>query len=148
MLTTNQDIQLMHLLTDYVPELEGDIIIDLSPQARELTREKLITIITEEMTNFPEDDPVTDWMTSNLELLKNISDEDFKQALEENIWLTEVQIGTSLFTPLTQNQQETLAQKIAERHQKQEEQSQEADENKAKRKSPFWKNWLRAKWFW
>lgn len=145
MLTTNQEIQLMHLLTDYVPELEGDIIRGLSPQARELTREKLITIITEEMKNFPEDEPVTDWMTSNLELLKNISDEDFKQALEENIWLTEVQIGTSLFTQLTQNQQEALAEKVKKQHQKNQDQSQEADENKAKRKSPFWKNWLGAK---
>ena len=144
MLTTNQNTQLMHLLTDYVPELEGDIIRGIAPEAPTLTREKLISMVTEEMTNFP-DDPITNWKTSNLELLKTISDEDFKQSLEESIWLTEVRIGTSLFTPLTQNQQEALAKKIKKRHQKQVEQAQEADENKAKTKHPFWKNWLKAK---
>lgn len=145
MLTTNQDIQLMHLLIDYVPELEGDIIRGIAPQAPTLTREKLIAMVTEEMTNFPEDDPITNWMTSNLELLKTISDEDFKQSLEESIWLTEVRIGTSLFTPITQNQQEALAKKINKRHQKQVEQAQEVDDTKVKTKQPFWKNWLGSK---
>lgn len=145
MLTTNQNTQLMHLLTDYVPELEGDIIRGIAPEAPTLTRAKLITIITEEVKELPEESFVTNWLTSNLEFLKTISDEDFKQSLEEKIWLTEVQIGTSLFTPLTRTQQETLAQKVADRHQKQVEQAQEADENKAKTKHPFWKNWLGAK---
>ena len=145
MLTTNQNTQLMHLLTDYVPELEGDIIRGITPQAPTFTREKLITIMAEELKNFSEDDFITDWKTSNLELLKSISDEDFSQALEENIWLAEVKIGTSLFTPLTPDQQEALAKKIEKRHQKQVEQAQEADEKKAKTKQPFWKNWLRAK---
>lgn len=145
MLTTNQNTQLMHLLIDYVPELEGDIIRGIAPQAPSLTREKLIILTTEELKNFPEDDPITDWFTSNLELLKMISDEDFNQSLEENIWLAEVKIGTSLFTPLTQRQQEALAQKINKRHQKQEEEAQKAEETKAKNKQPFWKNWLGSK---
>ena len=45
-----QEIQLITLLSDVLPVLDGDIIQDIIPDAKELTRQKLIDQLLEDKT--------------------------------------------------------------------------------------------------
>ena len=53
-----------------------------------------------------------EWEEENIELLKMITDEEFKAVLTEKLLLTEIQIGQSIFQPLTTQQLSVLAEKL------------------------------------
>ena len=53
-----------------------------------------------------------EWEEENIELLKMITDEEFQAVITEKILLTEVQIGQSIFQPLTAQQLSVLAEKL------------------------------------
>ena len=53
-----------------------------------------------------------EWEEENIELLKMITDEEFQAVLTEKILLTEIQIGQSIFQPLTTQQLSVLAEKL------------------------------------
>lgn len=79
-----------------------------------------------------------EWEEENIELLKMITDEEFQAVLTEKILLTEIQIGQSIFQPLTTQQLSVLAEKL----QGQEEKSVENSD----KQSSIFKNifsWLR-----
>lgn len=111
---TTQEIQLITLLMDIIPILDGDTIQGISPEANELTRQKLIENLNEELENFSEMEPsLLEWYEKNISLLETISDQEFQSALDEKIMITEVQIGHSLFEPLTPTQLDKLAEKFS-----------------------------------
>lgn len=79
-----------------------------------------------------------EWEEENIELLKMITDEEFQAVLTEKILLTEIQIGQSIFQPLTTQQLSVLAEKLQG-------QKEKSVENSDKQSSIF-KNifsWLR-----
>lgn len=53
-----------------------------------------------------------EWEEENIELLKMITDEEFQAVLIEKILLTEIQMGQSIFQPLTTQQLSVLAEKL------------------------------------
>ena len=109
-----QENQFILLLSDYVPIMDGDIIKGISPEANELTRQKLIENLNEELENFSEMEPsLLEWYEKNISLLETISDQEFQSALAERIMITEVQIGHSLFEPLTPTQLDKHAEKFS-----------------------------------
>ena len=89
-----QEIQLITLLSDVLPVLDGDIIQDIIPDAKELTRQKLIDQLLEDKTFFSEGDSILiKYFNDNIHLLQTISDDEFQTVLTEQILLTELKIG-------------------------------------------------------
>lgn len=95
--------------------------------------------LEEEQSQLPEGDPaLLEWEEENIDLLKMITDEEFQAVLTEKILLTEIQIGQSIFQPLTTQQLSVLAEKLQGKKEK-------SVENSDKQSSIF-KNifsWLR-----
>jgi len=95
--------------------------------------------LEEEQSQLPEGDPaLLGWEEENIDLLKMITDEEFQAVLTEKILLTEIQIGQSIFQPLTTQQLSVLAEKLQGKKEK-------SVENSDKQSSIF-KNifsWLR-----
>lgn len=112
-MTNEQEEQLIIILSDFIPVMDGDRVIGVSPNARDLTRQKVLEQLEEEQSQLPEGDPaLLEWEEENIELLKMITDEEFQTVLTEKILLTEIQIGQSIFQPLTIQQLSVLAEKL------------------------------------
>ena len=138
-MTNEQEEQLILILSDFIPIMDGDRVIGVLPNAKDLTRQKILEQLEEEQSQLPEGDPaLLEWEEENIELLKMITDEEFQAVLTEKILLTEIQIGQSIFQPLTTQQLSVLAEKL----QGQEEKSVENSD----KQSSIFKNifsWLR-----
>ena len=138
-MTNEQEEQLIIILSDFIPIMDGDRVIGVLPNAKDLTRQKVLEQLGEEQSQLPEGDPaLLEWEEENIELLKMITDEEFQAVLTEKILLTEIQIGQSIFQPLTTQQLSVLAEKL----QGQEEKSVENND----KQSSIFKNifsWLR-----
>ena len=112
-MTNEQEEQLIIILSDFIPVMDGDRVIGVSPNARDLTRQKVLEQLEEEQSQLPEGDPaLLEWEEENIELLKMITDEEFQTVLTEKILLTEIQIGQSIFQSLTTQQLSVLAEKL------------------------------------
>ena len=112
-MTNEQEEQLIIILSDFIPIMDGDRILGVSPNAKDLTRQKVLEQLEEEQSQLPEGDPaLLEWEEENIELLKMITDEEFQAVLTEKILLTEIQIGQSIFQPLTTQQLSVLAEKL------------------------------------
>ena len=112
-MTNEQEEQLIIILSDFIPIMDGDRVVGVSPNARDLTRQKVLEQLEEEQSQLPEGDPaLLEWEEENIELLKMITDEEFQAVLTEKILLTEIQIGQSIFQPLTTQQLSVLAEKV------------------------------------
>lgn len=138
-MTNEQEEQLIIILSDFIPIMDGDRVIGVLPNAKDLTRQKVLEQLEEEQSQLPEGDPaLLEWEEENIELLKMITDEEFQAVLTEKILLTEIQIGQSIFQPLTTQQLSVLAEKLPG-------QKEKSVENSDKQSSIF-KNifsWLR-----
>ena len=138
-MTNEQEEQLIIILSDFIPIMDGDRVVGISPNAKDLTRQKVLEQLEEEQSQLPEGDPaLLEWEEENIELLKMITDEEFQAVLTEKILLTEIQIGQSIFQPLTTQQLSVLAEKLQG-------QKEKSVENSDKQSSIF-KNifsWLR-----
>ena len=138
-MTNEQEEQLIIILPDFIPIMDGDRVQGVSPNAKDLTRQKVLEQLEEEQSQLPEGDPaLLEWEEENIELLKMITDEEFQAVLTEKILLTEIQIGQSIFQPLTTQQLSVLAEKLQG-------QKEKSVENSDKQSSIF-KNifsWLR-----
>ena len=138
-MTNEQEEQLIIILSDFIPVMDGDRVVGVSPDARDLTRQKVLEQLEEEQSQLPEGDPaLLEWEEENIALLKMITDEEFQAVLTEKILLTEIQIGQSIFQSLTTQQLSVLAEKLQG-------QKEESVENNDKQSSIF-KNifsWLR-----
>lgn len=112
-MTNEQEEQLIIILSDFIPIMDGDRVVGVLPNARDLTRQKVLEQLEEEQSQLPEGDPaLLEWEEENIELLKMITDEEFQAVLTEKILLTEIQIGQSIFQPLTTQQLSVLAKKL------------------------------------
>lgn len=138
-MTNEQEEQLIIILSDFIPIMDGDRVVGVSSNARDLTRQKVLEQLEEEQSQLPEGDPALfEWEEENIELLKMITDEEFQAVLIEKILLTEIQMGQSIFQPLTTQQLSVLAEKLQG-------QKEKSVENSDKQSSIF-KNifsWLR-----
>ena len=138
-MTNEQEEQLIIILSDFIPIMDGDRVVGVSPNARDLTRQKVLEQLEEEQSQLPEGDPALfEWEEENIELLKMITDEEFQAVIIEKILLTEIQMGQSIFQPLTTQQLSVLAEKLQG-------QKEKSVENSDKQSSIF-KNifsWLR-----
>ncbi|EGL85574.1 hypothetical protein HMPREF9968_1068 [Streptococcus oralis SK255] len=138
-MTNEQEEQLIIILSDFIPIMDGDRVQGVLPNAKDLTRQKVLEQLEEEQSQLPEGDPALwEWEEENIELLKMITDEEFQAVLTEKILLTEIQIGQSIFQPLTSQQLSVLAEKLQG-------QKEKSVENSDKQSSIF-KNifsWLR-----
>ena len=138
-MTNEQEEQLILILSDFIPIMDGDRVVGVLPNAKDLTRQKVLEQLEEEQSQLPEGDPaLLEWEEENIELLKMITDEEFQAVLTEKILLTEIQIGQSIFQPLTTQQLSVLAEKLQG-------QKEKSVENSDKQSSIF-KNifgWLR-----
>lgn len=131
-----KEIQLITLLSDVLPVLDGDIIQDIIPDAKELTRQKLIDQLVEDKTFFSESDSIlTKYFNDNIQLLQSISDDDFQLILEEQILLTELKIGQSIFQELDNQQLIHLGEQLK----KKQSEPEETDEEKPSLLSRFFK---------
>ena len=112
-MTNEQEEQLIIILSDFIPIMDGDRVVGVLPNVRDLTRQKVLEQLEEEQSQLPEGDPaLLEWEEENIELLKMITDEEFQAVLTEKILLTEIQIGQSIFQPLTTQQLSVLAEKL------------------------------------
>ena len=112
-MTNEQEEQLIIILSDFIPIMDGDRVVGISPNAKDLTRQKILEQLEEEQSQLPEGDPaLLEWEEENIELLKMITDEEFQAVLTEKILLIEIQIGQSIFQPLTTQQLSVLAEKL------------------------------------
>ena len=112
-MTNEQEEQLIIILSDFIPIMDGDRVVGISPNAKDLTRQKILEQLEKEQSQLPEGDPaLLEWEEENIELLKMITDEEFQAVLTEKILLTEIQIGQSIFQPLTTQQLSVLAEKL------------------------------------
>ena len=138
-MTNEQEEQLIIILSDFIPIMDGDRVVGVSPNAKDLTRQQVLEQLEEEQSQLPKGDPaLLEWEEENIELLKIITDEEFQAVLTEKILLTEIQIGQSIFQPLTTQQLSVLAEKLQG-------QKEKSVENSDKQSSIF-KNifsWLR-----
>ena len=131
-----QEIQLITLLSDVLPVLDGDIIQDIIPDAKELTRQKLIDQLLEDKTFFSEGDSILiKYFNDNIHLLQTISDDEFQTVLTEQILLTELKIGQSIFQELDNQQLIHLGKQLKEKQSEPE----ETDEEKPSLLSRFFK---------
>ncbi|GAD41587.1 hypothetical protein [Streptococcus anginosus] len=131
-----QEIQLITLLSDVLPVLDGDIIQDIIPDAKELTRQKLIDQLLEDKTFFSESDSILiKYFNDNIHLLQTISDDEFQTVLTEQILLTELKIGQSIFQELDNQQLIHLGEQLKEKQSEPE----ETDEEKPSLLSRFFK---------
>ncbi|WP_162011948.1 hypothetical protein [Streptococcus sp. S784/96/1] len=142
-MTDQQEIQLHLILSDFIPLMDGDIVQGISPEARDLTLQEVLDQLLVDRELFDQTDAsLVSWQDENIQLLKTISDEDFLVVRDENILLTELQIGQSLFEPLSENQLEELKKKlISEQEQASERQTQATE--KIEQKPSLWEKILK-----
>lgn len=84
-----QENQLLSILSDFIPLMDGDIIQGISPEAGDLTRQKVLEqlIADRELLN-KEDISLVSWQEENIQLLEAISDDDFQTVVNEKISLS------------------------------------------------------------
>ncbi|HEN0554295.1 TPA: hypothetical protein U3Q71_001758 [Streptococcus agalactiae] len=138
-----EENQLLMILSDFIPLMDGDIIQGISPEAKDLTRQIVLEQLRADKEAFDKEDvSLVSWQEENIQLLEAISDEEFQAVVDEKIMMTEIQIGQSLFQPLNENQLELLSKHLKS----QEESTLEKEshlEEKAKRKPSLFKKILR-----
>ncbi|WP_449457798.1 hypothetical protein [Streptococcus suis] len=120
-MTSIQEHQLILILSDFVPVLDGDIVQAIDPEAHRLTRQIILAKLEEEDEFSQQDPSLSDWVEENKKLLQEVSDEEFQEVLRETILVTEIQIGQSLFAPLTDEQRGRLVETIRQKKSKNEE---------------------------
>lgn len=121
-MTNKQEEQLIIILSDFIPVMDGDRVVGVSPNARDLTRQKVLEQLEEEQSQLPEGDPaLLEWEEENIKLLKSITDEEFQSAVTERIILTKIGAGRTNFQPLTEEQLSDLAEKLQGKKEKAEE---------------------------
>ena len=121
-MTNEQEEQLIIILSDFIPVMDGDRVVGVSPNARDLTRQKVLGQLEEEQSQLPEGDPaLLEWEEENIKLLKSITDEEFQSAVTERIILTKIGAGRTNFQPLTEEQLSDLAEKLQGKKEKAEE---------------------------
>lgn len=99
-----QENQLLILLSDFIPLMDGDIVQGISPEAKNITRHQVLEQLKADKELLDKKDTLLmSWQEENIELLQAISDDDFQAVVKEKIVLTEIQIGQSLFQPLSEN---------------------------------------------
>ncbi|MBF0786667.1 MULTISPECIES: hypothetical protein [unclassified Streptococcus] len=112
-MTDQQENQLHLILSDFIPLMAGDIIQGVSPEAENLTRQKVLDQLLADKELFDQDDAsLVSWQEENIQLIETISDEEFQVVVDERIMLTELQIGQSLFQPLSEEHLEVLAERF------------------------------------
>ncbi|MEX2804133.1 hypothetical protein AB3329_03305 [Streptococcus sp. H31] len=112
-MTITQEMKLITLLSDILPVLDGDIIQGLSPEAKGLTRQKLIDQLQEDRASFSEGDMILiTYFNDSIQLLQTISDEDFQTVLEEQIVLIDLKRGQSIFQELDDQQLTRLGEQL------------------------------------
>lgn len=138
-----QENQLLTILSDFIPLMDGDIIQGISPEAGDLTRQKVLEqlIADRELLN-KEDTSLVSWQEENIQLLQAISEEEFQSVVKEKILITELQIGQSLFQPLSDNQLELLAEQLNSQQETALEKASQVEE-KNKQKPSFLKKMLK-----
>ena len=83
-MTNEQEEQLIIILSDFIPIMDGDRVVGVSPNAKDLTRQKVLEQLEEEQSQLPEGDPaLLEWEEENIDLLKMITDEEFQAVLTE-----------------------------------------------------------------
>lgn len=142
-MTEQQENQLHLILSDFIPMMDGDIIKGVSPESKSLTRQDVLDQLLEDKELFNQDDAsLVSWQDENIQLLETISDEDFQAIRDEKILIMELQIGKSLFEPLSESQLEELKQKLnSEQNQSSENQAQSTE--KFEQRSSLWKKILK-----
>lgn len=121
-MTNEQEEQLIIILSDFIPIMDGDRVQGVSPNAKDLTRQKVLEQLEEEQSQLPEGDPaLLEWEEENIKLLKSITDEEFQSAVTERIILTKIGAGRTNFQPLTEEQLSDLAEKLQGKKEKAEE---------------------------
>lgn len=137
-----QENQLLIILSDFIPLMDGDIIHGISPEAGELTRQKVLEQLQADKELLDkEDTSLVDWQEENIQLLQTISDEDFQAVVREKIMITELQVGQSLFQQLNEHQLEILAEQLkSQKESALENQTQMNEKDKTKRS--FLKNFF------
>ena len=121
-MTNEQEEQLIIILSDFIPIMDGDRVQGVSPNAKDLTRQKVLEQLEEEQSQLPEGDPaLLEWEEENIKLLKSIADEEFQSAVTERIILTKIGAGRTNFQPLTEEQLSDLAEKLQGKKEKAEE---------------------------
>lgn len=112
-MTITQEMELITLLSDVLSVLDGDIIQGLSPEARGLTRQKLIGQLQEDSASFSEGDVILlTYFNDSIQLLQTISDEYFQTVLEEQIALIDLKQGQSIFQELDDQQLIRLGEQL------------------------------------
>lgn len=138
-----QENQLLTILSDFIPLMDGDIIQGISPEAKGLTRQKVLEQLEEEKELLDkEDSSLVSWQEENTQLLQAISEEEFQSVVKEKILITELQIGQSLFQPLSDNQLELLAEQLNSQQETASEKASQVEE-KPKQKPSLLKNMLK-----
>ncbi|HEM6115789.1 TPA: hypothetical protein U2C09_000336 [Streptococcus suis] len=131
-----QENQLLTILSDFIPLMGGDIIQGLSPEAKDLTRQKVLEHLKADKELFDkEDTSLVNWQEENIHLLETISDDDFQSVANEKIMITELQIGQSLFQPISDEQLERLAEKLDTQKEKRVKNQLEVDEKDTSKRS-------------
>ncbi|WP_303972066.1 hypothetical protein [Streptococcus merionis] len=131
-----QENQLLIILSDVIPLMDGDIIQGISPEAEALTRQKgLEQLIADKELLDKEGTFLVSWQEENIQLLEVISDDDFQAVVNEKIMITELQIGQSLFQPLSEEQLERLAEKLTSQKEKMQNNQSVADEKDTPKRS-------------
>ena len=78
-MTNEQEEQLIIILSDFIPIMDGDRVQGVSPNAKGLTRQKVLEQLEEEQSQLPGEDPaLLEWEEENIELLKMIQMKNFK----------------------------------------------------------------------
>ena len=133
---TTQEIQLITLLMDIIPILDGDTIQGISPEAKEFTRQKLVNQLEKDKVSFSESDSILiTYFNENIQLLQTISDDEFQTVLTEQILLTELKIGRSIFQELDKQQLTYLGNRLKENQPE----TEETDEEKSSLLNRFFK---------
>ena len=133
---TTQEIQLITLLMDIIPILDGDTIQGISPEAKEFTRQKLVNQLEKDKASFSESDSILlTYFDENIQLLQTISDDEFQTVLTEQILLTELKIGRSIFQELDKQQLTHLGNWLKENQPE----TEETDEEKSSLLNRFFK---------
>ncbi len=121
-MTNEQEEQLIIILSDFIPIMDGDKILGIASNARDLTRQKVLEQLEEERAQLTEGDPaLLEWEEENIKLLKSITDEEFQSAVTERIILTKIGAGRTNFQPLIEEQLSDLAEKLQGKKEKAEE---------------------------
>ncbi|EHI69800.1 hypothetical protein ACVRY7_02325 [Streptococcus ictaluri] len=138
-----EENQLLIILSDFIPLMDGDIIQGISPEAKDLTRQIVLEGLKADMEAFDKEDvSLVSWQEENIQLLEAISDEEFQAVVDEKIMMTELQIGHSIFQPLNENQLELLSKHLKSQEETASEKESHLEE-KAKRKPSLFKKMLR-----